>query len=118
MQPKSPDLIALFQSCDMFVLPTDAEAFGIVVEASPATLLVIETAVRGLRDVVVDGQTAFLIKQGDVPKMRYYLGLLAENQTLRQRLGQAARQHAETFFKAKINADHVVECFKQLIPAR
>jgi glycosyltransferase involved in cell wall biosynthesis len=30
LQPNSPELVSLFQSCDIFVLPTKADAFGIV----------------------------------------------------------------------------------------
>ncbi|MCA9922314.1 MAG: glycosyltransferase family 4 protein, partial [Anaerolineales bacterium] len=58
LRPNDPELVALYQSCDVFALPTEAEAFGIAaVEAGAVGLPVITTAVGGLTDIVVNGET-------------------------------------------------------------
>lgn len=109
LQPNSPELLELFQTADVFVLPTEAEAFGIAaVEASAAGLPAIVTAVGGLTDIVVDGETGFLISPGDVDTLTARLRLLATDADLRRRMGQAARQRAETFFDARRNALRIV----------
>lgn len=109
LQPNSPELINLFQTSDVFVLPTEAEAFGIAVaEASAAGLPAIATPVGGLTDIVVDGETGFLIEPGDVYTLTERLRCLADNPELCRRLGWGARQRAETYFDAHRNAGRVV----------
>jgi glycosyltransferase involved in cell wall biosynthesis len=109
MQPNSPDLIELFRSCDIFVLPTEAEAFGIAaVEASAVGLPVIATAVGGLHDIVVDGETGFLLQPGNVQGMYECLFLLTQDRSRRVRMSQAARNHAEIHFDARRNAGRIV----------
>jgi glycosyltransferase involved in cell wall biosynthesis len=109
MQPNSPELIALFQSCDAFVLPTEAEAFGIAaVEASAAGLPVIATAIGGLRDVVIDGETGFLLQPGDMQGVSERLRLLAQDVDRCWRMGQAARRYTESRFDARQIAQRVV----------
>ena len=57
LNPNDGALLSLYQSSDLFVLPTEAEAFGIAaIEASAVGLPVIATRVGGLTDVVVDGE--------------------------------------------------------------
>lgn len=114
MQPNSPQLIKLFQSCDLFVLPTEAEAFGIAaVEASAAGLPVIATAVGGLRDIVLDGETGFLLQPGNVHGMRECLSLLAQDGHRRTQMSRAARSHAEMHFDARRNAGRIVTILRE-----
>jgi glycosyltransferase involved in cell wall biosynthesis len=111
LQPNSPELIRLFQTSDVFVLPTAAEAFGIAAaEASAAGLTTIVTAVGGLTDIVVDGETGFLMPPGDLETLVSRLRLLADDSALRSRLGRAARQRAETHFDARRNAERIITC--------
>lgn len=109
LQPNAPELLELFQRADVFVLPSQAEAFGIAAaEASAAGLPAIVTAVGGLTDIVVDGKTGFLIQPGDVATLTARLRLLSEDADLRLRMGNAARQHAETHFDARRTTMRVV----------
>lgn len=110
MQPNSAALIALYQSCDLFVLPTHAEAFGIAaVEATAVGLPVIATRVGGLTDVVADGETGFLIAPGDTAALSQRLRLLLEDEALRRRMSRAARARAVSCFDARRNAQRVVD---------
>lgn len=110
MRPNSPELIGLYQAADVFVLPTEAEAFGIAaIEASAAGLAVIATAVGGLTDIVSEGETGYLLPPRDPTALRGLLMRLAENIDLRGRLGKAARQRAEAFFDAQRNVARVID---------
>jgi glycosyltransferase involved in cell wall biosynthesis len=109
LQPNSALLQQLFQTSDVFVLPTAAEAFGIAaIEAGAAGLAAIVTAVGGLTDIVVDGENGFLIQPGDVQSLSERLRLLAGDTRLRERMGKAARQRAEMYFDARQNAERIV----------
>lgn len=116
LQPNSPELIKLYQTADVFVLPTKAEAFGIAaVEASAAGLPVVATAVGGLPDIVVANETGFLVEPGDVSALARCLHQLVENPHLRRQLGQGARQRAEQYFDARRNAAHILELLQTTV---
>lgn len=105
LQPNSPELIALYQQCDVFVLPTGAEAFGIAaVEACAVGLPIIATRTGGLSDIVVHEETGYFIPSSDKDALATRLRSLAQNAELRQRLAFSARARAETKFDAKKNA--------------
>jgi glycosyltransferase involved in cell wall biosynthesis len=112
--PNSPELIRLYQDSDVFVLPTNAEAFGIAAaEATAAGLPVIATAVGGLTDIINHGENGYLIQTGDIKGLVKYIQQLATDTSLRQVLCQAARCKAEDRFDAKKNAKRVIEIIKE-----
>jgi glycosyltransferase involved in cell wall biosynthesis len=62
-EPNTPALRALYAAADLFVLPTRAECFGIAAtEAMSCALPVIMADVGGARDIVVPGETGWLIE--------------------------------------------------------
>lgn len=74
------------------------ESFGIVaLEAAAAGKPTIAADHGGLRDVVVDGETGFLVAPGDREGLRSALSGLAGDAELRVRMGEAARRRAELF---------------------
>jgi glycosyltransferase involved in cell wall biosynthesis len=109
MKPNEPRLIELFQSADVFALPTVAEAFGIAAaEASACGLAVISTAIGGLTDIVSNGETGFLVDPDDSDALTHYLRLLTEDVDLCAKMGRAARAWAEAHFDARRNAAQVI----------
>jgi glycosyltransferase involved in cell wall biosynthesis len=115
MKPNDPRLVELFCTCDIFVLPTHAEAFGIAaVEASAAGLPVIATRVGGLVDIVVDGETGYLISPGDIQALADRLAMLVEDVDLRARLGLSSRKRAEARFDARKNAARLQEILLEI----
>jgi glycosyltransferase involved in cell wall biosynthesis len=110
MQPNSPELIALYQSSDVFVLPTEAEAFGIAaIEASASGLAIVATAIGGLGDIVSEGENGFLVQPKDDVAVYTHLSRLAADPDLRSRMGYASRVRAEARFDARRNAARVIE---------
>lgn len=119
MQPNSAELIALYQHCDVFVLPTGAEAFGIAaVEACAAGLPVIATRTGGLVDIVTEGETGYFIASGDEAAMVDRLQLLSKTPALRERLSGAARARAELYFDARKNAQRLADCLVEVANER
>jgi glycosyltransferase involved in cell wall biosynthesis len=114
-----PRLIDLYRQSDVFVLPSHAETFGIAaVEASAAGLPVIASRVGGIGDIVVDGETGFIIAPGDGRQLGQRIEQLAADADLRRRLGAAARQRAVERFDARTNAARMVEIVSRNVAAR
>ena len=119
IQPNSAELLEIYQSSDIFALPSNAEAFGIAaVEASASALPVIATSSGGLPDIVVHQETGFLIPVGDVRSLATHLRILVENTELRRRMGQAAYRRAHSQFDARKNADRLVEILCETVSER
>jgi glycosyltransferase involved in cell wall biosynthesis len=114
LQPNSAELIGLYRSCDLFVLPSDAEAFGIAAaEAAAAGLPLVVTDSGGLGDTVEDGVNGLLVPPSDSRALASALRRLIAEPALRRAMGRASRTRAERLFDARRNADRVAEVLKQ-----
>jgi len=77
-------------TCDFYVQPSRAEAFGMAAaEAMAAGLPVIASAVGGLPEVVVDGVTGLLVPPNDPKALAVAMVRIAQDSTLRGRMGQS-----------------------------
>jgi N-acetyl-alpha-D-glucosaminyl L-malate synthase BshA len=96
------NLPPLLRACDLFLLPSAHESFGLAaLEAMSCGLPVVGSRTGGLAEVVEDGETGFLADPGDVEAMgRAALRILAD-EPLRGRLGRAARDRAVRLFRAE-----------------
>lgn len=93
------ELRRLYQRCDVFAVPSNYESFGLVfLEAMAWGKPVIGCRAGGMPEVIADGETGFLLEPGDVPGLGVTIARLAQDESLRQRLGQAARQRAVALF--------------------
>jgi glycosyltransferase involved in cell wall biosynthesis len=115
LNPNAPGLMQLYQQADLFVLPTEAEAFGIAaVEACASGLATISTASGGLTDVVVDGENGFLVAPGDSRELAARMRRLIEDTDLRLAMGRAGRVRAERYFDARRNAARIATVLQQV----
>jgi glycosyltransferase involved in cell wall biosynthesis len=74
------------------------EPFGTVVfEAMSRGKPVIGTAPGGHADMILNGETGFLVPRGDVGSLAHAMHELIDDDMLRERLGQAARVRARQF---------------------
>ncbi|MBU2613223.1 glycosyltransferase family 4 protein [Patescibacteria group bacterium] len=88
-------LVAAYRSADVFAFPSisSAEAFGLVaVEAHACGLPVVATDLPGVRTVVADGETGFLVPVGNPQRLAERLNEILKDTGMRQRMGEAARQ--------------------------
>ncbi|GAF97693.1 unnamed protein product, partial [marine sediment metagenome] len=71
--------VDLFERADILLSASYRESFGIVAtEAMAAALPVIGTRVAGLRSIVVENETGYLVEPGDVSTMKQCLIALAQ----------------------------------------
>ncbi len=81
--------------------PGGPEAFGVVItEAMALGLPVVGTLCGGLLDQIVEGETGFLVDQGDVDAMAVAMGRLAADPGLRTAMGAAGHARAAALFDA------------------
>jgi len=89
------ELAGAYHACDVFVLPSRHEPFGIVVlEAWSAGRPVVVSAVGGLQHLVSDGVDGLFFPSGDVEACRARIETLLTDAALRERLGAAGRGKA------------------------
>ena len=95
------DVPVLYRALDVAVLSSRP-----IVETLPVTLLeaaacatpAVATAVGSVADVVADGETGFVVAPGDAEALAGRISQLLLDDSLRERLGQAARRRAEQRF--------------------
>jgi radical SAM superfamily enzyme YgiQ (UPF0313 family)/glycosyltransferase involved in cell wall biosynthesis len=91
------DMPRLYGQADICVFPSIwPEPFGLgAVEAMAAGKPVIASNVVGFKQIIVDGETGFLVKPGDADDLAEKIEILLDNPKLRHTMGQAARKRAE-----------------------
>lgn len=116
MRPNTPELIALYQSCDVFLFPTQAEAFGIAAqEAAASGLPVVASNIGGLPDIVNHEKTGFLLPKNDRGAFCGAIEALIDQPQLRQEMSHAARVHAVAQFDSRKNAQKIQQLLLQAV---
>ena len=90
-----------YSRADVFCFPTfySAETFPVVaIEAMMFSLPVVATNWRGLPDIVVDGETGFLVPPKDAQSIAERLERLISDPDLRRTMGAAGRRRYEENF--------------------
>lgn len=99
------DLHAAYARADAFVLPAvvdsrgDTEGLGVVLlEAMNFGVPVIGSALGGILDIVVDGESGLLVPPGDPAALADAITRLASDRELARRLGEGGRSRLTTHF--------------------
>jgi glycosyltransferase involved in cell wall biosynthesis len=113
---------ALYQACDLFVLPsvTRAEAFGLVqLEAMAAGKPVVSTSVpTGVPWVNQHGRTGLVVRPGDVPALRDAIVRLLRDPELRSRMGREGRSRVSNDFTIARMVAQTTALYAQVLEAR
>ena len=88
-----------YQACDVFVLPSLKEGFGIVfLEAMQYAKPCIGARAAAVPEVIVDGESGLLTAPGDPRSLERALTTLLTDEALRQSMGRAGLRRLETNF--------------------
>ncbi len=99
-------------AADAFVLPSFAEGVPVsLMEACASGLPVVATQVGGVSELVVDGETGFIVPPGDVVALADRIVELSSDPSLRERLGTAGRQRVIDHFDSTVEARRLASLF-------
>lgn len=113
------DLSHVLGSWDVFAQASLEEGFGIAaLEAMAAGLPVVATAVGGVPELVVDGETGFLVPPQDVDGFAKRLRELVVDPTARRTMGGAAQARARAQFGLERMVAAVADVYDDLLQRR
>jgi glycosyltransferase involved in cell wall biosynthesis len=103
------------QASDVFVFPTEKEAFGIsLIEAMACSLPVIATPTGGIKDIVVDGENGLLVQPGSFQQLYTAIHRLITDASLANSLGRAALLTARARYAREVVLGKYIELFDRL----
>jgi glycosyltransferase involved in cell wall biosynthesis len=106
------ELARLYARAAVLACPSHREGFGVAcLEAMAHGRPVVASAVGGLLDLVVDGETGVHVPPGDVPALRAALERLLGDRELRRRMGEAGRRRAAERFSWDAVTRQTVELY-------
>ncbi len=109
MLPGTEDVRPFLASLDLFVMPSHAETYGLVlIEAMAMGLPVIATNAGGVPEIVRDGIDGLLVPPRDPDALAAAILRFAGDSRLRKRFGLSARARACDAFDAAPCADRLV----------
>jgi D-inositol-3-phosphate glycosyltransferase len=108
------ELPYFYASADVCVMPSYSESFGLVaLEAQACGCPVVASGVSGLRSVVRDEVSGYLIDEHDPAAYAERIGRLLENSELAQQMGRRGRLLAQRFSWTR-TADRLEGLFEQV----
>lgn len=111
-------MMQLMNECDIFILPSWDEAFGVVyLEAMSFKKPIIGIRGEGITDIIKDGVNGLLIKPKDVGSIIEKLSLLIESEDLRIRIGNAGYQSIKQLTWEN-SASEVLKVYKKVLNER
>lgn len=110
------DVPAWMAAMDGFVLPSQAEGISnTLLEAMACALPVVATDVGGNGELVVDGETGFLVPPNDPAALAAAMGRLAGDEQMRRRMALAGRERAVTQFSLETMVDRYLAVYDGML---
>lgn len=110
------DVVQIWKNAHVAVLPSYREGFPkSLIEAMASGRPVITTDTTGCREVIEDNVSGILVPLYNAIAVADALQKLAQNATLRQQMGRAARRRTERFFSDKIIAAQTMQLYRKAI---
>ena len=115
---KHDEIVKYHNKLDIYVsLSTeDSESFGVaVIEASSCEKPVVVSNVGGLPEVVINGETGFVVERENTRTAADAIAKLLENENLRKEMGKAGRQNVIKNFNWRDNINQMISIYKQFV---
>jgi len=110
------DIPELLAAMDIFVFPSHAEAFGLVlIEAMSMKLPVISSNCDGVLDIVLPDETGLLVPPRNIPKLIQAVEVLLTDREKRSAMGKAGFERAQTCFSEERMLDQIERLYQNLL---
>jgi glycosyltransferase involved in cell wall biosynthesis len=110
------EFLAAFAACDVFVLPSEYEAFGIVLlEAMACEKPVIGSRVGGVPEAIGDEGAGVLVEYGDSRGLSRKLNGLLGDPKRRTRMGETGRRRVREKFTWSRVVDEIEKLYRELL---
>jgi glycosyltransferase involved in cell wall biosynthesis len=108
--------LAALAGCDVMVMPSVGEAFGIVyLEAWAYAKPVVGARISSVESLIRDGVDGFLVSPDDPSELAELLAVLAADPCLRNEVGMCGRQRLEQRYTTEHIADRVEGLYARLL---
>ncbi len=108
------DIPEVMRAIDVLVLPSFWEGFGIVlIEAMAAYRPVITTNVSSMPEIVIDGETGYLIEPGNSEMLAERAIALLTDPQLRKTMGQKGNARVQNLFSQVAMINHLEAVFQR-----
>jgi N-acetyl-alpha-D-glucosaminyl L-malate synthase BshA len=115
---KQQDIADILKITDLLLQPSETESFGLTpLEAMACCTPVIASNVGGLPEVVVHGETGFLLPVGDVEAMAEKALQLLEDEQLYRKMAQNGRDRAMSLFNVQRVLERYLDVYRQVMDA-
>jgi len=105
--------------CDLFVMPSWDEAFGVVyLEAMAHGKPVIACQGQGIEDVIVDGETGLLVKPKDMESLKKAMHRLLIDRGLAEDMGRKGRQVVLSDFTWEKSTQKLMGIYREVLAGR
>lgn len=114
---KNTDVPKAINKMDIFVVPSilNSESFGVAaVEAMACEVPVIVSDADGLKEVVVNNETGFIVPKKDFKTIAEKLKELILDEELRAKFGKNGRKRVLELYNWNDNVDKMIEIYKKL----
>lgn len=111
-----PDVLSLHKAFDVFVMSSVTEGLGTsLLDAMACGKPIVATHAGGIPEVVVDGETGFLVGPRDHAAMAAAIVRLLTDETLRARMGTAGLARLRRHFTAEVMVEKTAAVYERLV---
>ena len=113
---KEEQYIELYSNASVFACPSIYEPFGIInLEAMACKTPVVASAVGGIKEVIIDGETGFFVEPANPKQLAEKINLLLKDKKLAKKFGEKGRKRVEKYFDWKIIAKQTKKLYEEII---
>lgn len=105
---------SLLNESEIFLFPTYYEGMPMaILEAMSYGLAIVTTNVGGIPRLIIPGRTGYLEAPGDVEKMAEDVACLLQDEALRQKLGEQAKERVAQHYSLEVHLGKLEKIYKK-----